>query len=168
MRPEVRALIWQWREVLIALLVVALMAWWAASSFGVVRWVALVVTIAALFLAFAAVQRARFGRTEGGIGAVEFDEGVVSYFTATTGGQIEIAAMTSVMLLPAVRGPAHWQLDAPAQAPLLIPLDAFGAEKLFDVFVTLNGIETEKMLRQIKSAPDSPVVIWRKRTVALH
>ncbi len=159
---------WRWREVIVALVVVAVMAWWAASSFGVVRWVAMAVTAIAVVFAFAAVQRARFGRLEGGVGAVEYDEGVVSYLTPMTGGQIEIAAMTSVMLLPALRGPAHWQLDAPGQAPLLIPLDAFGAEKLFDVFVTLDGIETEKMLRQIKAAPQTPVVIWRKRTVALH
>ena len=168
MRPEVRALMWRWREVIVALVVVALMAWWASASYGVVRWVALALTAISVVFAFAAVQRARFGRHGGGVGAVEYDEGVVSYFTPMTGGQIEIAAMTSVILLPAERGPAHWQLDAPGQAPLLIPLDAFGAEKLFDVFVTLEGIETEKMLRQIKAEPDKPVVIWRKRSIALH
>ncbi|MBU0644131.1 MAG: hypothetical protein KJ731_10170, partial [Alphaproteobacteria bacterium] len=91
-----------------------------------------------------------------------------SYFTPYTGGQVEIDAMSSVTLIPAVKGPAHWQFDAPGQPPLLIPLDAFGADRLFDVFVTLDGIETEKMLRQIKQTPDHPVVIWRKRTALLR
>lgn len=168
MRPEVRDLIWRWREVIVAAVFVALLGWWAASSFGFIRYFALAVTAISVIFAIAALQRVRFGVTSGGMGAVEFDEGVVSYLTAGIGGQIEIADMTAVTLLPAGKGPAHWQLEAPAVTPLLVPVDAFGAEKLFDVFVTLEGIETERMLRQLKSAPDQPVVIWSKRTVTLH
>lgn len=168
MRPEVRDILWRWREVIVGLCVVALLLLWASASFGVVRWIALGFSAVAIFFAVAAIQRARFGRGAGGYGAVEVDEGVVSYLTPTGGGQIEIAAMTSVMLLPAERGPAHWQLEAVGQTPLLVPLDAHGADKLFDVFVTLEGIKTEEMLRQLKASPKSPVQIWRKRTVALH
>lgn len=168
MRPEVTALLWRWREVVVSLVVVALMGWWAISSFGVMRWIAFGFTAIAVIFAVAAIQRARFGKGGGGFGAVEVDEGVVSFFSPLTGGQIEIDAMTSVLLIPTGNGHAHWQLDAPGQAPLTIPLNAHGAEALFDVFVSLDGLETEKMLRQIKQTPDKPVVIWRKRTAVLH
>nr|WP_319248409.1 hypothetical protein [uncultured Celeribacter sp.] len=168
MRPEVKAALWRWREVIVALGVVALMGWWLSASFGVMRWIALAFLLLAVIFAVAAVQRARFASGRGGFGSVEVDEGVVSYFTPYTGGQVDIAALTSVVLVPAAKGDAHWQLDAPGQAPLVVPLNAFGAEKLFDVFVSLEGLETEKMLRQIKSTPDQPVVIWRKRTARLH
>ncbi|MBU1280638.1 MAG: hypothetical protein KJ875_04485 [Alphaproteobacteria bacterium] len=168
MRPEVKAMLWRWREVAVALAVVALLGWWSVASFGVMRWIALGFTGLAGIFAVAAVQRARFAHKGDGYGSVEVDEGVVSYFTPYTGGQVEIDAMSSVTLIPAVKGPAHWQFDAPGQPPLLIPLDAFGADRLFDVFVTLDGIETEKMLRQIKQTPDHPVVIWRKRTALLR
>ncbi|MBU2891456.1 hypothetical protein [Celeribacter halophilus] len=168
MRPEVKAMLWRWREVVVALVVVALMALWAFSSFGIMRWVALGFTALAVIFAVAAIQRARFNRGSGGFGAVEVDEGVVSFFSPLTGGQVEIEALTSVLLIPTGKGQAHWQLDVPGQAPLTIPVNAHGAEALFDVFVSLDGLDTEKMLRQIKQTPDHPVVIWRKRTAVLH
>ncbi|SFJ82804.1 hypothetical protein [Celeribacter neptunius] len=167
-RPEVRDMLWRWREVVVALLVVALMGWWAASSYGVMRWIALGFTALAVGFAIAAIQRARFNRGGGGFGAVEVDEGVVSFFSPLTGGQVEIEAITAVTLIPTGKGHAHWQIEAPGEAPLIIPLNAHNAEALFDVFVSLPGLETEKMLRQIKQTPDHPVVIWRKRTRVLH
>ena len=167
-RPEVRTQMWHLREVIAALMVMALCAWWAMASFGFMRWMAFGLVLVCLFLAFAAFQRARFASKGQGVGVVEIDEGIISYLTAYTGGQVEIEALTSVILIPAQNGAAHWQLDAPGQTALTIPLNAVDAEKLFDVFVSLDGIETERMLRQIKETPKSPVVIWRKRTLALH
>jgi hypothetical protein len=168
LRPEARAMIWRLREVIAAVVLTAALAWWAVSSFGVMRWIVLTLALLSLVCVIAALQRARFVASGSGAGLVEVDEGVVSYLTALTGGQVEISEITSVTLLPALKGPAQWQIEAPGQSPLLIPLDAVDAEKLFDVFVSLDGIETEKMLRQIKHMPDTPVVIWHKPMLALH
>lgn len=168
LRPEAQQMLWRLREVIAASVLTAVLLWWASSSFGVMRWIVLGLALLAAICIFAALQRARFLASGAGAGLVEVDEGVVSYLTAMTGGQVEISEITSVMLLPASKGPAHWQIEAPGQAALLIPLDAVDAEKLFDVFVSLDGIETEKMLRQLKRLPDKPVVIWRKPTLALH
>lgn len=168
MRPEIKALLFRWREVIVGLVIVALSASWALSSYGVMRWIALTVTGIAVIFAIAAVQRARFAQGGGGFGAVEVDEGVVSFFSPLSGGQVEIEAITSVTLIPGNKGHAHWQIDAFGQSSLTIPLNAHGAEALFDVFVGLEGLETEKMLREIKSHPEQPVVIWRKRTAVLH
>ncbi|MBU2867725.1 hypothetical protein [Pacificibacter marinus] len=167
-RPEVREQIWGLREVIAALGLMVLSLWWAMSSFGFMRWLGFGVALICIFLAFAAFQRARFASRGQGVGVVEIDEGIISYLTAYTGGQVEIEMLTSVILIPADKGIAHWQLEASGQIPLTIPLNAVDAEKLFDVFVSLDGIETERMLRQIKETPKSPVVIWRKRTLALH
>jgi len=167
-RPEVREQIWGLREVIAALGLMVLSLWWAMSSFGFMRWLAFGLAFICIFLAFAAFQRARFASRGQGVGVVEIDEGIISYLTAYTGGQVEIEMLTSVILIPAGKGIAHWQLEASGQIPLTIPLNAVDAEKLFDVFVSLDGIETERMLRQIKETPKSPVVIWRKRTLALH
>ncbi|MBU0643899.1 MAG: hypothetical protein KKA78_11860, partial [Alphaproteobacteria bacterium] len=60
MRPEVKAMLWRWREVAVALAVVALLGWWSVASFGVMRWIALGFTGLAGIFAVAAVQRARF------------------------------------------------------------------------------------------------------------
>lgn len=168
MRPEIKALLWRWREVIAGLALATLFAWWAVSSFGVMTWIAGACAALALIYTFTAIQRARFGAGQGGFGVVEIDEGVVSYFTPQGGAQAEISEISKVTLLPAVRGPAHWQIETPDQPNLLIPLNAHGASQLFDVFVALKGIETEKMLRVVNSQPDQPVVIWKKRTTALH
>lgn len=168
MRPEAKALLWRWREVIVAVVVTALFASWALSSFGWVAWFAWAVTALSVIFAFAAIQRARFATDGGGFGSVEVDEGVISFFSPLTGGQVAIADLLSVTLVPAGKGKAHWHLSAPAQPDVIIPVDAHGSDKLFDVFVNLPGIETEKMLRQIKQAPEHAVVVWRKSTVALH
>ncbi len=168
MRPEIKAMLWRWREVIIALVFVALLAWWATSSYGVMRYITWTLTGIAVIFAFAAVQRARFAQGGGGFGAVEVDEGVVSFFSPLTGGQVEIAALSEVQLIPGPKGHAHWHLAAPGQAPLIIPVNAHNADALFDVFVGLEGLETEKMLRVMKTHPSHPVVIWRKRTAVLH
>lgn len=168
MRPEIKEMLWRWREVGMALIVVCLFLWFATSSFGVMRWIGFGLVALSVILIIAAIQRARFSGKTDGRGVVDIDEGVVSYMLPFGGGQIEVENLTCVLLLPADAGPAHWQLEATGQSALQIPLDAFGAEKLFDVFVSLKGIETERMLRQIKQTPDQPVVIWQNRTVALH
>lgn len=171
-RPELRRALWHWREVIVTLAITALFGWWAFGSFGVMFWIALTAMLIAAGFTFAAIQRARFAQDGDGVGVVEVDEGVVSYLTAHMGAQVEIAALTSVMLVPqgmgTAKGKATWLLGAPGQMPLHIPLNAHGVDQLFDVFVGLEGIETEKMLRQIKQMPDQPVVIWKKRTPLLH
>lgn len=167
-RPKLRRILWHWREVIVTFAITALFGWWALASFGVMFWIWLTAMAIAAGFSLAAIQRARFAQDGAGVGVVEVDEGVVSYLTAHMGAQVEIAALSAVMLVPQGKKKATWLLDAPGQMPVQIPLDAHGADQLFDVFVGLDGIETEKMLRQIKQMPDKPVVVWKKRTELLH
>ena len=91
------------------------------------------------------------------------DEGVVAYFGPLTGGAVAMREMSELLLDPTGK-PPHWVLSQPGQADLHIPLNAAGAENLFDAFASLPGIRTEFMLSQIKALPDQPVVIWRRAT----
>ena len=61
------------------------------------------------------------------------------------------------------RGEPLWILTEPAQPPLRIPVDAAGAEHLFDVFAALPGIHTERMLAELKRRPRQRVTIWQAR-----
>jgi len=56
----------------------------------------------------------------------------------------------------------------PTMAPLRIPTNAEGTEALFDVFSSLNGLQTEQMLATLNSKPNEQVVIWQSKAVALH
>ncbi|WP_299352560.1 hypothetical protein [uncultured Shimia sp.] len=165
-RPEARAVLWRWREVLISLPVLALgMAW--ATGFGLLKWVGMVVVIAGLALALAGWQRARFRGRQGGPGVVQVDERQITYFGPLDGGAVAIDELSGVSL-DSRSAPPVWVLRQPGQPELHIPVNAAGTDALFDAFAALPGIRTEHMLAQLSKKPDHPVVIWTKPAARLH
>ena len=168
-RPEARQAIWRWREVLVALGVLALGAYWAFGTGALLHWLGYVVLVAGVVLLVTGLQRGRFRGSKGGPGVVHVDEGAVAYFGPLTGGAVALRELTAVMLDPGGK-PPHWVLSQPGQADLYIPLNAEGAEALFDAFASLPGIKTEKMLAEMKRDHGQPVMIWQReaRPRALH
>lgn len=160
-RPEARAAIWRWREVIGGAAMAVLGLSWVAGPGGILGWVGWVLVIAGFALGVVGAQRARF-RTEGaGPGIVSVDEGQIAYFGPLTGGVVAAREMERLTLDPTQR-PAHWVLSQPGLPPLAIPVTAQGAESLFDVFATLPGMRTEHMLAQLHGGAAHPVVIWEK------
>ena len=53
-------------------------------------------------------------------------------------------------------------LSAEAKPPLAIPVNAEGHEALFDVFASLPGLRTERMLAELRKAGAHQVVIWER------
>ncbi len=165
-RPEAGAAVMRWRDALIGVAVVLLGLWWA-SGFGVLKWLGIAVVIVGAVLVYSGVQRARFRGDSGGQGVVQVDEGEVMYFGPLSGGTVAMADMMR-LTLDGGSTPTVWILWQPGASPLHIPVDAEGAEKLFDAFATLPGLRMEHMLQQMQSAPDHPVVIWQKDSRALN
>ena len=161
-RPEARAAIWRWREVLIGIGVVTLGASWVLGPGGMLGWIGWVLIIAGLALGLIGVQRARFRAGAGGLGVVQVDEGQIAYFGPLTGGIAAISDLTRLSLDPTMK-PAHWVLEQPTQAPLLIPVNAEGVDALFDVFATLPGLKTQTILSALSTATEHPLVIWQRR-----
>lgn len=171
-RPEAQAELWRWRECILGggLLLFGL---WLVLGPGLL----LAVPGYALILAGAAavwlgIQRARFRGADGGAGAVQVDEGQITYFGPLTGGTVALREMDQLSLERAMF-PAHWRLDQPGQAPLLIPVNAAGSEALFDAFASLPGLKTERMLTELHATRHQAVVIWRRgggrlETAVLH
>ena len=160
-RPEARQALWRWREVLMAFGILALGAFWVFGTFGILHILGYAVLALGAVMLLVGVQRLRFQGGEGGPGVVQVDEGQVAYFGPLTGGTVALAEMTALMLDPTVK-PAHWVLVQPGQAELQVPLNAKGAEALFDAFASLPGIRTEHMLAQMKRGADRPVMIWQR------
>ena len=90
LRPEARATLWRWREVLVGSLIAALGLWWAVNSFGPVRWIAALVILGGLLSVVGAVQRLRFNTGGGGAGVVQVDERRLAYFGPLTGGVVDL------------------------------------------------------------------------------
>lgn len=159
-RPEARAALWRWRELLAAIGVAALGLSWVLGPGGLLGWVGWVVLAAGLALAVVGVQRARFRTGSGGPGVVQVDEGQIAYFGPLTGGAVAVSDLSRLSLDPTMK-PAHWVLEQPGQPPLFIPINATGVDALFDVFATLPGLKTERMLSTLSSPSDHPTVIWQ-------
>ncbi len=161
-RPEARALLWRWRELLAALLFLLLGLWWVLTGVGVTAisgWACLALGVV---LAVVGGQRMRFRLGSGGPGVVQVTEGQISYFGPLTGGAVARSEIETLRLDHTAR-PSHWVLEQPGQAPLAIPVTAAGAEALFDVFASLPGLKTERMLSELHHKGPHQVVIWQRR-----
>lgn len=160
-RPEARAALWRWREVLIAAAIGLLGLAWATGPGGLLGWVGIALLVAAIALALVGVQRARFRTGTGGPGVVQVDEGQIAYFGPLTGGAVATSELERIVLDPTSK-PPHWLLQQPGQAIVQIPINATGADALFDVFGALPGFSTQKMLTTLHKPGLHPVVIWER------
>ncbi len=160
-RSGARAVLRRWGGLAGAVAVVLAGAYLALAGYGIYRYVGGAAVLAGALAAWAAWQRMRFRSGGGGAGVVRVREGLVAYYGPLTGGAVALSEITLLELDPTGH-PAHWALWQPGQPVLRIPTDAEGADALFDVFASLPGIDTERMLAELRRAPDTPVTIWRK------
>lgn len=112
-------------------------------------------------LAWIGVQRGRFRTGSGGAGAVQIVEGQVTYFGPLTGGAIALGEIDQLVLNGKMY-PAHWQIAQDGKQPLLIPVNAAGADALFDAYARLPGFPTEHMLAVLRESPPQEVLIWER------
>ena len=160
-RPEARDALWRWREVLVGAGAALLGLWWLAGPGRLLVLPAVALVIAGAALIWIGIQRARFRTAGAGVGSVDVDEGQVTYFGPLTGGTVALREMRRLTLDGTVY-PAHWRLEQPGQPALMIPVNAEGADTLFDAFATLPGLRTAVMLRALENPTDEQIVIWQR------
>lgn len=163
-RPEAKATLWRWREVLCAIVIASLGLSWVLGPGGLIGWIGWVLIAGSLVLAFVGFQRARFRTGSGGPGVVQIDEGRIAYFGPLTGGTVAASELERLVLDPTAR-PAHWVLQQPGQPMLEIPINAEGADALFDAYSALPGFNTERMLSELNKPGLHPVVIWERNAL---
>lgn len=161
-RPEAKAQLIRWREVWIGSGMVLLGLWWLLGPGRLLALPAIVLIVTGAALVWIGIQRARFRASGQGPGSVQVDEGQITYYGPLTGGMVALRELESLTLDP-TQHPAHWRLQQPGQPPLLIPVNADGAEALFDAFSTLPGFRMEQALAVIRSGPKQPRVIWQRK-----
>lgn len=164
-RPQARAALWRWREGLAGAGFALLGLWWVLAGTGLLHWLGYAALAAGCAILASGVQRARFRGGTGGPGVVLLDEGQIAYFGPVTGGVVAIRDLVRLSFDPS-GDPAHWVLSAPGQPDLRIPLNAEGADALFDAFAALPGLRTEHMLAQMRRGGTGPVAIWESSTGA--
>ena len=167
-RPEIRHHFWRWREALFGAALSFAGMYWAVTSYGIVAAAGTSFAIVGSLLVFAGIQRARFRRGHGGAGLVQVDEGQVIYYGPHDGGVVSVSALETVELEPRAKPAGAWVLTETGSPPLTIPTDAENAEALFDVFASLEGIQTERMLAHLQANPHARVTIWQSPYRRLH
>jgi hypothetical protein len=171
-RPEVTETIWRAREVIWAGLVVALGGWMIALGGYVLIPLGLVVGGVGLVLAVTAFRRMRFEQGVLAPGVVELDEAQVGYMGPELGGFLSLPELVELRIL-SMRGRRVWRLKQADGQALLIPVDAKGAERLFDAFANLPGMDTADLLAALEP-PTMPAqgaitlaaqtrVVWRRK-----
>ncbi|WP_415921825.1 hypothetical protein [Tateyamaria sp. SN6-1] len=161
-RPEAQTALWRWREVLIGVGLAVLGLWWLAQSTGLLWYVAPAVLVGAGALIMIGFQRGRFRGAGDGVGTVQIVEGQITYFGPLSGGAVAMRELTR-LTLDGTQHPAHWRLEQRGLPDVHIPVNADGADALFDAFASLPGLRTERMLSQLQAQPHSAVVIWQRR-----
>ena len=160
-RPEARAVIWRWREALTGTCAVALGLYWVLVPGGLLHWVGYTVVAAGLLLAFAGLQRGRFRTGAGGVGVVQIDEGRISYFGPLSGGSVALSEMSMLSYDSSAR-PPHWILHQPREADLYVPVNAEGADTLFDVSASLPGLRLERVLAARRDTTGTKSLLWQR------
>lgn len=152
-RPEAAALIFKAREI-IAALALATIGLWLITLGGLI-----LTPIGAATLALAAgwglmaFRRIRFAQGGDAPGMVEVDEAQIGYLGPTSGGFVSIVELVELRLLT-LRGRRLWRLKQADGQALLIPVDAAGADRLFDAFATLPGMDSGALVAAL--APNHP------------
>lgn len=168
LRPEARATLWRWREIVAALPLAALGLWWGLGRFGLLAWLGWGMVGLSVLMALTGVQRGRFRQNGAGPGYVQLDERRLAYFGPLTGGVMDLDDLCRVALEPQARPAPHWILSGIGGQELAIPVNAAGAEALFDVFAALPGIRTGQMFAALQTTPAARVTIWEQAAPRLN
>jgi hypothetical protein len=151
-RPELAAALVRWREV-IAAGAAGLAGLWIATRGGPVLAAAGgAVVLLALAWAVNARRRMRFAQAVAAPGIVEVVEGEVAYLGPAFGGHIALSELAEIRLVT-MRGRRLWRLMQTDGTALLIPVDAAGAERLFDAFAALPGMDTGALVAALAPPP---------------
>lgn len=162
LRPEAVALLRRWREVALCLVLIAWGVWIARQPGGMIlQGFGLVLCALGAFGLLPAIQRARFTARGDGPGVVTVDEGQILFMGPHKGGAIALADLAVLSVRRNAHGGTDWVLASRDQI-LVIPVNALGADGLFDAFAALPGLRMEKLVRAVQSRTKGSERIWRR------
>ena len=167
-RPEARAAIWRWRDVIAGALVLALGAYWGLGTGGLLRWVGFALMALGTVFVVTGLQRGRFlrfGQAQS-TGMIELDERQLTYFGVGAGVVVPLGTVTRIEIETNDRGPLEddvfWRFTMGEGGIARIPATALGHEKLFDALSAFPGADYEKVIVASASVDNARFLIWQK------
>lgn len=150
-RPELLATLHRWREVLLALALAALGVWTASQGGYLLTPLGLALLAIGGAWALTAFRRIRFHQDGEAPGIVRVTEAQIAYYGPKVGGFVGLPDLAEIRLLT-LRGRRIWKLRQGDGQLLHIPVEADGADALFDAFATLPGIDMAALVDALGSA----------------
>ena len=170
-RQGAREVLWRWREVIVAAAVVILGFWVTEGGGYLLPPLGGAIALGGAGYGLLALRRLRFSRTGAAPGIVEVDEGQVSYMGPQVGGMVSLPDLVELRII-SIRGRRLWRLKQADGQAILIPLEASGAEALFDAFAALPGMSSAALVAAVEppKGADSRAVmaggenrlVWRR------
>ena len=158
-RPELQHSLTRWREVIIAGAMVAVGLWFARQLGYVLPAMGVVLIVIGLSWGAVALRRLRFLQDGEAPGIVRVTEAQVAYLGPRIGGFIGLPDLVELRLL-SYRGRRVWKLRAASGEALHIPVEADGADALFDAFAGLPGMDMGALVAALGTeAPTASKVI---------
>lgn len=148
LRPEALRQIRRWSEPGAGIVVLAAGLWIATRGGWLLPVVGLPLAGLGGGFALLALRRMRFAPEIAAPGIVELDEGRIRYLHPRMPGEVNLPDLAEIRLL-ALRGRRVWRLRETTGATMLVPLDAAGAERLFDAFATLPGLTSADLVASL-------------------
>lgn len=147
-RPEARAALHRWREVLAGAGIAALGLWLGLKPGYILPAAGLALMAAGGGLAMVGLRRLWFKAEGVAPGVVQVIEGQVGYFGPADGiSRGGFVSLDDLVALTLTADGAHWRLTASDGTILVIPRAARGAEDLLDAFVRLPGLDAATLIR---------------------
>lgn len=117
-------------------------------------------TLLSLAWALTALRRLSFQREVAAPGVVEVVEGQIGYYGPTFGGMIALSDLAELRLAE-FHGALQWRLRTVSDEVLLIPVDAAGADRLYDAYAALPGIDMAALAAAL-DAGIATLPLWRR------
>jgi len=99
---------------------------------------------------------------------VQIRERRFAYFGPLDGGVMDVDDLSKLEIDPSSHPAPSWVLTGVGGQRLAIPINATGAEELFDVFAALPNIQTNVVLDVLSRTPDARVTVWQRTKPLLH
>lgn len=168
LRPEAKALLIRWSEVIVVGVIIGIGLWIALPPGGlIVTGFGYVLMCLGAVAMVPAVRRARFVSGGQGPGVVQIDEGRILFMGPETGGAMALDDLSVLSVRRDRGGKTAWVM-ADATQLLVIPVDAAGADALFDAFAALPGLHIDRLIAAVQSRTHGSQRLWaRNAPVAL-
>lgn len=175
-RPAAAALLSRYSEVIWACLPLGFGLWLIALGGYLLTPLGTVIAAVGVSWGILALRRMRFAQTVDAPGVVEIDEGQIGYLGPQIGGYVSLPELIEIRLIT-MRGRRLWRLKQADGQTILIPVDAAGADALFDAFTSLPGMDSSGLVAALQTQTDAngqtlPArsdtpemrLIWRRQT----